>query len=85
LPIVYQMFKFPTDFEEIPEITTLDILEHLRNYLTKKNKWTERTDLQDFMEYLVEEYDADDAFQLGVRIRSLPLGLQVCYSIIPFL
>ena len=84
LPIVYQMFKFPTDFEEIPEITTLDILEHLRNYLTKKNKWTERTDLQDFMEYLVEEYDADDAFQLGVRIRSLPLGLQVCYSIIPF-
>jgi hypothetical protein len=39
------MFKFPTDFEEIPEITTLDILEHLRNYLTKKNKWTERIDL----------------------------------------
>lgn len=85
LPIVYQMFKFPTDFEEIPEITTLDILEHLRNYLTKKNKWTERTDLQDFMEYLVEEYDADDAFQLGVRIRSLPLCLQVCYTIVPFL
>jgi hypothetical protein len=85
LPIVYQMFKFPTDFEEIPEITTLDILEHLRNYLTKKNKWTERIDLQDFMEYLVEEYDADDAFQLGVRIRSLALGVQVCYSIISLL
>ena len=85
LPIVYDMFKFPTDFEEIPEITTLDILEHLRNYLTKKNKWTERIDLQDFMEYLVEEYDADDAFQLGVRIRSLALGVQVCYSIISLL
>ena len=85
LPIVYQMFKFPTDFEEIPEITTLDILEHLRNYLTKKNKWTERIDLQDFMEYLVEEYDADDAFQLGVRIRSLALGVQVCYYIISLL
>jgi hypothetical protein len=85
LPIVYQMFKFPTDFEEIPEITTLDILEHLRNYLTKKNKWTERIDLHDFMEYLVEEYDADDAFQLGVRIRSLALGVQVCYSIISLL
>jgi hypothetical protein len=68
------MFKFPTDFEEIPEITTLDILEHLRNYLTKKNKWTERINRQDFMEYLVEEYDADDEFQLGIRIQSLALG-----------
>ncbi|VDI46757.1 Hypothetical predicted protein [Mytilus galloprovincialis] len=77
LPIIYQMFKFPTDIEEIPEITTLDVLEHLRNYLTKKQKWTDRIDLQDFMEYLVDQYDAEDAFQLGVRIRSLVLGVQV--------
>lgn len=77
MPVIYQMFKFPTDMEEIPDITTLDVLEHLRNYLTEKQMWMARVDLEDFMEYLVDKYEADNAFQLGVRIRSLILGVQV--------
>lgn len=79
MPVIYQMFKFPTDMEEIPEITTMDVLEHLRNYLTEKQMWMARVDLEDFMEYLVDKYEADNAFQLGVRIRSLVLGVQVIF------
>ena len=76
-PVVWEQFRFPPDQEIIPVITSSDILEHFRNYLCKKNKWTARLELEDFMNYLVEEYSADNAFYLGVRIRSLPLAAQV--------
>ncbi|CAC5410109.1 unnamed protein product [Mytilus coruscus] len=77
LPIIYEYFKFPTDMEEIPAITTVDILEHLRNYLTQNMKWGEKVDLTQFMEYLVPQYDADNAYQLGIRISSVALAIQV--------
>lgn len=78
LPIIYEYFKFPTDMEEIPVITTVDILEHLRNYLTQNSKWSEKVDLTQFMEYLVPQYEADNAYQLGIRISSVALAIQVC-------
>ncbi|CAG2195996.1 unnamed protein product [Mytilus edulis] len=77
LPIIYEYFKFPTDMEEIPAITTVDILEHLRNYLTQNMKWSEKVDLTQFMEYLVPQYEADNAYQLGIRISSVALAIQV--------
>lgn len=77
LPVVFEQFKFPTDEEDIPVITTLDILEHLRDYMTKNNKWLERVNLEDVMMYLIEKYQVDNAYQLGVRIRSVPLLTQV--------
>lgn len=77
LPIIYQLFKFPPDYMEIPEITTMDVLEHLRNYMTKFQKWTERLEMEEFMEYLVDEYDAENGYMLGIRLRSLPLCAQV--------
>ena len=76
-PVVFEQFRFPPDQETIPEITSTDILEHFRNYLSKKNKWTSRLELEDFMNYLVETFSADNAYYLGVRIRSLPLAAQV--------
>ncbi|XP_076112450.1 uncharacterized protein LOC143080482 isoform X2 [Mytilus galloprovincialis] len=77
LPIIYEYFKFPTDMEDIPAITTVDILEHLRNYLTRNSKWSEKVDLTQFMEYLVPQYEADNAYQLGIRISSVALAIQV--------
>ncbi|CAG2213980.1 unnamed protein product [Mytilus edulis] len=77
LPIIYEYFKFPTDMEEIPAITTVDILEHLRNYLTQNMKWSEKVDLTQFMEYLVPQYEADNAYQLGIRISSVALAIQI--------
>ena len=76
-PVVFEQFRFPPDQETIPEITSTDILEHFRNYLSKKNLWTSRLELEDFMNYLVETFGADNAYYLGVRIRSLPLAAQV--------
>ncbi|XP_061196696.1 uncharacterized protein LOC133204972 [Saccostrea echinata] len=77
LPIIYNNFKFPTDMADIPEITTSDIFENLRNYLNKYQRWNTKLELEHFMEYLVETYRVENAYILGVRIRSLPLAMQV--------
>lgn len=81
LPIIYTHFKFPHDMADIPEITTSDIFENLRNYLNKYQKWSTKLELEHFMEYLVETYHVENAYVLGIRIRSLPLAMQVCYFI----
>jgi len=73
MQVVYQQFKFPPDQANIPEITSMDILDHFHNYLTKNKLWTARLELEPFMNYLIELYEADNAYMLGVRIRSLPL------------
>ena len=78
-PVVWEQFRFPPDQEMIPQITSSDIVEHFESYLNKTNKWTARLELEDFMNYLVETYTAENAYYLGVRIRSLPLAAQVCY------
>ncbi|KAH3734109.1 hypothetical protein DPMN_040549, partial [Dreissena polymorpha] len=73
LPVVYQQFRFPPDMMHVPEITSMDILDHFHNYLTRRNLWSAKLELEPFMEYLVETYEAENAYQLGVRVRSLPL------------
>ncbi|KAL3860253.1 hypothetical protein ACJMK2_010402, partial [Sinanodonta woodiana] len=76
-PVVYQQFKFPPDRAEIPEITSGDLIEHFRAYLSKTQKWFGNLVMEDFMQYLVEQYAAQNPYDLGVRIRSLPLLAQV--------
>ncbi|KAK3603430.1 hypothetical protein CHS0354_009413 [Potamilus streckersoni] len=76
-PVVYQQFKFPPDRAEIPEITSGDLIEHFRAYLSKTQKWYANLEMEDFMKYLVEQYKAQNPYDLGVRIRSLPLLAQV--------
>ena len=83
-PVVFEQFRFPPDQEIIPEIHSTDLLEHFRNYMSKKNLWTSRLELEDFMNYLVEVFSADNAYYLGVRIRSLPLAAQVSYVVVFF-
>ena len=52
LPLVYEHFKFPSK-NDIPHITTCDVLDMLRDWLSKNNLWTSRDlDLQKFMEYM---------------------------------
>ncbi|KAL3859496.1 hypothetical protein ACJMK2_009715 [Sinanodonta woodiana] len=77
LPVVFENFKFPPDQAVVPEITSIDIIEHFRNYLTKTQKWTSALELEDFMNYLVGQYMAENAYYLGVRIHSMPLMTQV--------
>lgn len=81
-PVVFQQFRFPPDLAEIPEITTMDILDHFNNFLTQNRLWVNsRLELEAFMNYLVQEYSADNAYMLGVRIRSLPLAITVCINV----
>ena len=78
-PLIYDMFKFPTDKpdSEIPHITTIDILEVLRQYLTQKNLWRARVKLEDFMEHVVQFYNVESPYLLGIRFQSVGLGISV--------
>ena len=78
-PLVYQQFHFPTDLAEIPEITTMDILDHFHNYLTECNLWSRKLELQPFMEYLSKQYEVNDCYMMGCKIRSLPLAAAVSF------
>ena len=80
LPLVYKYFKFPHDMADIPEITTIDILDNLKGYMDKYNKWTSGLDMEEFLNYMVEKYHVENAYILGVRIRSLPLAAQVTFT-----
>ncbi|XP_060562868.1 uncharacterized protein LOC132722386 [Ruditapes philippinarum] len=77
LPVVYQQFHFPTDHAEIPQVTTMDILDHFQNYLTKFRLWSGRLDLEPFLDYLAEEYDVPNYNMIGCKVRSLPLAATV--------
>ncbi len=78
-PLIWDFFKFPStkDDSDIPKITTLDILENLRDFLRTKNLWRAKVKLEDFMEYLIKEYKVDGPWDLGVKINSLGLGIAV--------
>ncbi|XP_055892730.1 uncharacterized protein LOC106068793 isoform X2 [Biomphalaria glabrata] len=76
MPVVYDLFKFPMD-EYIPEITSPDLMEQLNNFLDKTNKWTQQTNIEEFMTYLVEAYHVSNGYSLGIRLRSLPLAIQM--------
>ena len=76
-PLIYQFFRFPSDSVQIPQITTADILENLRRYLTENNLWTNKTDLEGFMKYMSEMRGFQSPYELGVRITSIALAIQV--------
>uniref|UniRef100_A0A2C9L1T5 Uncharacterized protein n=1 Tax=Biomphalaria glabrata TaxID=6526 RepID=A0A2C9L1T5_BIOGL len=63
--------------EYIPEITSPDLMEQLNNFLDKTNKWTQQTNIEEFMTYLVEAYHVSNGYSLGIRLRSLPLAIQM--------
>ncbi|XP_019620477.1 PREDICTED: uncharacterized protein LOC109466993 [Branchiostoma belcheri] len=76
--LVYELFKFPQNIpdEDIPDISTIDILKDLRKYLTVHG-WRQKVKLEDFMEFLRKEHEVKSPYELGVRISSVALGISV--------
>ena len=77
-PVVYDMFKAPSDLPSLPNITTIQILKHLEKYMTQKDLWRKKVDLELFLDYLREQYGCDTPYELGVRIQSIGLPISVC-------
>lgn len=86
MPMVYEQFFAPTD-KDICEIRTAEILEYLRCFLTENNMWTDnKASLEEFLKFMMNKRGLATPFELGVRIKSLPLAIQVglslCYKIL---
>ena len=77
-PVVYNMFKAPSDLPSVPNITTIQILKHLDKYMTQEELKRKRVDLKNFLKYLCEKQDCDTPYELGVRIQSVGLAIWVC-------
>ena len=76
-PVIYDLFKAPSDGTTIYHVTTVQVLKNLNQYLTKEEKWTTKVDLQDFVRYLCDEYGCNTPYELGVRVQSIGLGISV--------
>ena len=76
-PKIYELFSFPSDKDEIPSITATDLLRHLREFLNRNRDYSKRVKLEDFVLYLKEEYAVENPYELGVRIKSIGLGISV--------
>ncbi|XP_033101248.1 protein NO VEIN-like [Anneissia japonica] len=78
-PAVYNLFKFPPyqSDDDIIKVTTMDILELLRNYMGKNDLWRSKVDLKGFMEFIMEDFGVSDPYQLGIRVQSIALGVSV--------
>jgi len=76
LPLVYQFFKVPLD-AEICEMTTADVIEYLRGYLSANNLWTTKMELEKFLEYIMSARGLSSPYELGLRISSPALAIQV--------
>jgi len=78
LPLIYEYFKFPPE-AEICEITTADVIEDLRLFLTEKNAWTAQLNLEDLLKFMMEKRDLTTPYELGLRIKSPALAIQVSF------
>jgi len=76
MPLVYQFFKVPLD-ADICEMTTADVIECLRNYLSENNLWTTRIELDKFLQYVMDKRGLSSPYELGLRISSPALAIQV--------
>ena len=78
-PLIYDFFKFPYDKEDsdIPPITTMDIIEVLRRFLSETDSWRKKVKLEDFMAHVMKFYNVESPYELGIRIESVGLGISV--------
>ena len=74
-PAVYDLFRFSGLDKDIPRITTFDVILHLKFYV--RSHWSEKIEVEKFIDVLVKKYGLTSPYHLGVRIRSLALGIQV--------
>ena len=76
LPLVYQFFKVPLD-ADVCEMTTADVIEYLRGYLSANNLWTTKIELENFLQYIMDTRGLSSPYELGLRISSPALAIQV--------
>jgi len=62
---------------DICEITTADVIEYLRNYLSANNLWTTKIELEKFLQYVMDTRSLLSPYELGLRISSPALAIQV--------
>ena len=80
--LVYEHFKFPLD-KAIPQITSLDVFKALRKFshehYKKQGKSGERVQMEfeEFLNYFIQIHNYDNPFEVGVKIQSIGLALQV--------
>uniref|UniRef100_A0A3B4B300 HTH OST-type domain-containing protein n=1 Tax=Periophthalmus magnuspinnatus TaxID=409849 RepID=A0A3B4B300_9GOBI len=79
LPLVHRMFKINsnTKDDDIQQIKTVDILQHLRNFRRTNANNRIKIDLADFMKYLSDQYNCDSPYELGIRIHSVALPISL--------
>jgi len=78
MPLVYGFFKTPLD-GNICEMTTADVIEYLRGYLTTNSLWTTKIELEKFLQYVVDARGLSSPYELGLRISSPALAIQVTH------
>jgi len=76
LPLVYQFFKIPQD-TDICEMKTADVIEYLRGYLSEKNLWRTKIELEQLLVYIMNKRNLSSPYELGLRISSSALAIQV--------
>ena len=76
LPLIYHMFKVPSD-SDICEMTTADVIEYLRAYLSANNLWTTKIELEKFLQYVTDTRGLSSPYELGLRMTSPALAIQV--------
>ena len=75
-PLIYEHFKFPPDNEEIPKLTTADVLEALWQYMKTAQKG-KKVDVNDFMVHLAKKRGLETPYEIGIRINSIALAITV--------
>ncbi|CAI9734952.1 Hypothetical predicted protein [Octopus vulgaris] len=76
MQIVFDLFKFPPGEDSFPELSTMDVLDNIRNFLNENN-WYKKHEMQEVMTFLTKAFHCSDPFHLGIRLRSLPLAIGV--------
>ena len=76
-PAVYQYFKPRQTLRGVPDITTKDVLECLRSFMIKYDRWYRRIEITEFMSFMAKERGCGDPYELCVRVPSLGLPISV--------
>ena len=76
-PILKKWFAIPVN-RSVKRIETCDLLDTMNYYLTSRNLWGELIQEKEFIEFLAEEYKVETIANLGVKISSIPLVIEVC-------
>ena len=75
-PTIRDLFNVPSDVKDVPRITAYDIRLHINEFINRSKKGTQHT-LEDFLQYLVKEYNVPSAEHLCLRFKSFRMLISV--------